>query len=46
MSLGKRIGQAMHGRRLGDTATFALTVEKQLRGTAVPQDWLDESDPE
>ena len=36
--------QAMDGRRLGDTATFALTVEEQLRVTAVRQDWRGEND--
>ncbi len=39
------IAQAMNGRRLGDNAIFALTVDEQLRVNAVLQDWLGESDP-
>ena len=35
-----------NGQRLGDNATFALTVEEQLRVNAVLQDWLGESDPD
>ena len=36
----------MDGRRIGDTATFALTVEEQLRVNAVLQEWLGEQDPD
>jgi len=35
----------MDRRRLGDNATFALTVEEQSRVTAVLQDWFGEGDP-
>ena len=38
--------QAMEGWRIGDTATFALTIEEQLRVSAVLQDWLGEQDPD
>ncbi len=38
--------QAMDGRRLGDNATFALTVDEQLRVNAVLQYWLGEQDPD
>ena len=36
----------MDGRRLGDDATFALTVEEQLRVNAVRQDWLGKQNPD
>ena len=45
-ALAAAIRQAMDGRRLGDTATFALTVEEQLRVNAALQDWLGEQDPD
>ena len=45
-SLAAAIQQAMNGRRLGDNATFALTVDEQLRMNAVLQDWLGEQDPD
>jgi len=45
-SLAAAIQQAMDGRRLGDNATFALTVDEQLRVNAVLQDWLGEQDPD
>ena len=35
-SLATAIQQAMDSRRLGDNATFALTVAEQRRVTAVP----------
>ena len=44
--LATAIQQVMDGRRLGDNATVALTVEEQLRINAVLQDWLGEQDPE
>ena len=44
--LAAAIRQAMDGRRLGDNATFALTVDEQLRVNAVLQDWLGEQDPD
>ncbi len=44
--LAAAIRRAMDGRRLGDTATFALTVEEQQRVNAVLQDWLGEQDPD
>ncbi len=44
--LATAIQQAMDGRRLGDNATFALTVDEQLRVNAVLQDWLGEQDPD
>ena len=44
-SLATEIQAAMDGRRLGDNATFALTVDEQFRVNAVLQDWLGESDP-
>ena len=44
--LAAAIQQAMDGRRLGDTATFALTVKEQLRINVVLQDWLGEQDPD
>jgi hypothetical protein len=34
------------GRRRDDQATFALTVDEQLRVNAVLQDWLGEQDPD
>ena len=40
------IRQAMDRRRIGDNATFALTVEEQLRVNAALQDWLGEQDPD
>jgi hypothetical protein len=43
-ALATASGQAMNGRCIGDTATVALTVEEQLRVTAVLQDWVGESD--
>ncbi len=45
VGLAAAIRQAMDGRRLGDNATFALTVDEQQRVDAVLQDWLGESDP-
>ncbi len=45
-SLAAEIQAAMDGHRLGDNATFALTVEEQLRVNAVLQDWLGEQDPD
>ncbi len=45
-TLAAVIRQAMDGRRLGDHAIFALTVEEQQRVTAVLQDWLGEQDPD
>ncbi len=45
-SLATEIQAAMDGRRLGDNATFALTVDEQLRVNAVLQEWLSESDPD
>ncbi len=45
-SLAAAIAQAMDGRRLGDNATFALTVEEQLRVNAVLQDGRGEQDPD
>ncbi len=45
-SLAAAIQQAMDGRRLGDTATFALTVDEQLRVTAVLHDWRGAHDPD
>ena len=44
--LAAAIQEAMDGRRLGDNATFALTVEEQIRVNAVLQDWLGEQDPD
>ena len=44
--LATAIQEAMDGRRLGDNATFALTVDEQIRVNAVLQDWLGESDPD
>ncbi len=44
--LATAIQQAMDGRRLGDNATFALTVDEQIRVNAVLQDWLGEQDPD
>ncbi len=44
--LAAAIGRAMDGRRIGDTATVALTVEEQLRINDVRQDWFGEQDPE
>jgi hypothetical protein len=44
--LAAAIQRAMDGRRLGDNATFALTVDEQLRVNAVLQDWLGEQDPD
>jgi hypothetical protein len=43
--LATAIQQAMDGRRLGDNATFAPTLDEQLRVNALLQDWLGESDP-
>jgi hypothetical protein len=43
-ALAAVIQQAMNGRRLGANATFALTVEEQLRINAVLQDRLDAPD--
>ena len=45
-SLAAAIQQAMDGRRLGDNATFALTVDEQRRVTVVLQDWLGAQDPD
>jgi hypothetical protein len=45
-SLAAAIRQAMDGRRLGDDATFALTVEEQLRVNAIMQDWLGKQNPD
>jgi hypothetical protein len=45
-SLAAAIRRAMDRRRLGDNATFALTIEEQLRVNAVLQDWLGEQDPD
>ena len=45
-SLAATIGRAMDGQRLGDNATFALTIEEQLRVNAVLQDWLGAHDPD
>ena len=45
-SLATAIQQAMDGRRLGENATFALTVDEQLRVNAVLRDWLGEHLPE
>ncbi len=44
--LAVAIERAMEGQRLGDNATFALTVDEQLRVNAVLQDWLGEQDPD
>ncbi len=44
--LATAIQEAMDGRRIGDNATFALTVDEQLRVNAVLQDWLGEQDPD
>ncbi len=44
--LATAIQQAMDGRRLGDNATFALTVAERFRVNAVLQDWLGEQDPD
>ncbi len=44
--LAVAIERAMEGQRLGDNATFALTVDEQLRVSAVLQDWLGDQDPE
>ena len=38
--LAVAIERAMEGQRLGDNATFALSVDEQLRVNAVRQDWL------
>ncbi len=46
LALAVVIQQAMDGRRLGDNATFALTVDEQLRIAAVLQDWLGDRDPD
>ncbi|MDQ4100222.1 MAG: hypothetical protein M3121_06960 [Chloroflexota bacterium] len=40
------IREAMDGRRLGDNATLALTLDEQLRVNAILQDWLGEQDPD
>ena len=45
-SLAAAIRQAMDRRRIGDNATFALTVDEQLRVNAALQDWLGEQDPD
>ncbi len=45
-SLAAAIQQAMDGQRIGDNATFALTVDEQRRVNAVLQDWLGEHDPD
>ncbi len=39
-------GQAMDGRRIGDNAMFALTLDEQRRVNAVLQDWLGDRDPD
>ncbi len=44
--LATAIQQAMDGRRLGDTATFALTVDEQLRVKAVLPDGLGGQEPD
>ena len=44
--LAVAIQEAMDGRRLGDTATFALTVDEQLRMDAILQEWRGEQDPD
>ena len=44
--LATEIQAAMDGRRLGDNATFALTVDEQIRVNAVLLDWLGEFDPD
>ena len=46
ISLAAAIRQAMDGRRLGDDATFALTVDEQLRVNTVLQDWLGKQNPD
>ena len=46
ISLAAAIQQTMDRRRLGDDATFALTVEEQLRVNAVQQDWLGKQNPD
>ena len=45
-SLAAAIGQAMDGRRRGDNATFAFTIEEQRRVNAALQAWLGEHDPD
>ncbi len=45
-SLASAIQGAMDGRRLGDNATFALTLDEQRRVNAVLQDWLGAQDPD
>ena len=45
-ALAEAIAPAMNGRRLGDNATFALTVDEQRRVNAVVHNWLGEQDPE
>jgi hypothetical protein len=45
-SLAAAIRQTMDGRRLGDDATFALTIEEQLRVNAIMQDWLGKQNPD
>ena len=44
--LAALIRLAMDGRRLGDNAAFALTVDEQLRVNAVLPDRLVEQDPD
>ncbi len=39
------IQEAMDGRRLGDNATFALTLDEQRRVNAVLHEWLGKHDP-
>jgi len=45
-SLAAAIWQAMNSQRLGENASFSLTVDEQLRVDAVRQDWLGEQDPD
>ncbi len=44
--LAVAIERAMDSQRLGDNATFALTVDEQLRVNAVLQDGRGEQDPD
>jgi len=45
-SLAAAIGRAMDRRRLGDNATFALTIDEQLRVNAVLPDRRGAHDPD
>ncbi len=43
-ALADEIAHHMDGRRLGDNAIIALTIDEQTRVNAVLQDWLSEQD--